>query len=212
MFFEVRKKASHHPKQKIKADHLSSCHNRCNENSWSSLFIVFMLCSIGGIKTFHIIVCKLLSVHLIFRFFVGISAIFVCFLPAVYPLNETFHWNIEWFQYVLHSGIMAFIPSSFKGSDLVPAHTVIVSKNTKKEQKMTTFCSFTLFSSLCTFSFGLRISSSYPHFGRNNTTPLRPGNPAAHPTCRLMLLPSGPDMIHRGESHETRTSSRNGRS
>ena len=106
---------------------------------------------------------------------------------------------------------MAFIPSSFKCSDLVPAHTVIISKNTKKEQKMTTFCSFTLFSSLCTFSFGLRISSPYPHFGHNNTTPLRPGNPAAHPTCRLMLLPSGPDMIHRGESHETRTSSRNGR-
>ena len=54
-------------------------------------------------------------------------------------------------------------------------------------------------------------SSGATHFGYKNTTPLRPGNPAAHPTCRLMLLPSGPDMIHRGESHETRTSSRNGR-
>ena len=159
MFFEVRKKASHHPKQKIKADHLSSCHNRCNENSWSSLFIVFMLCSIGGIKTFHIIVCKLLSVYLIFRFFVGISALSARFQSAFCPFDVTSLRDIECFQYVLHSGIMALWRSFYPGSDLVPAHTVIISKNTKKEQKMTTFCSFTLFSSLCTFSFGLRISS-----------------------------------------------------
>ena len=89
MFFEVRKKASHHPKQKIKADHLSSCHNRCNENSWSSLFIVFMLCSIGGIKTFHIIMWKLLSVYLIFSFFVGISALSARFQSAFCPSDDT---------------------------------------------------------------------------------------------------------------------------
>lgn len=88
MLFEVRKKASHHPKQKIKADHLSSCHNRCNETSWSSLFIVFMLCSIVGIKTFHIIMWKLLSVYLIFRFFVGISALSARFQSAFCPFDD----------------------------------------------------------------------------------------------------------------------------
>ena len=35
---------------------------------------------------------------------------------------------------------------------------------------------------------------------------LRPGFPAAHRRIRLMLLPSGPDMIHGPQLHRTRPS------
>ena len=154
MFFEVRKKASHHPKQKIKADHLSSCHNRCNETSWSSLFIVFMLCSIGGIKTFPIIMWKLLSVYLIFRFFVGISALSARFQSAFCPFDVTRIVPIRSLctHYCVHSIFFHHLQSEQPGA--------CIFKSTKKEQKMpATFCPFNQFTSLSTFSFGLRISS-----------------------------------------------------